>query len=126
MALPFLALGQVGVFASKTFAAAKKLIDMSGKSADAANKAALNVAKGLGYVEDGNAASKAGKIKRVEKAGVAPEHQICRTCQFYKVVEEGKSGECTLIPGVLVHHGGYCNSWIKSASMKPEEIKKYK
>lgn len=125
VSLSIAALGQIMSFSQGAFAAAKKLIDMSGKSSDPTNKAALNVAKGLNYVEDAKAADKAGKIKRVEKSGVAPSNQICRTCQFYKVVEENKSGECMLIPNVLVHHGGYCNSWVKMASLKPEEIKKF-
>lgn len=125
VSLSAVALGQVMSLSQSVFAAAKKLIDMSGKGSDPTNKAAVNVAKGLNYVEDAKAADKAGKIKRVEKTGVAPANQICRTCQFYKVVEENKSGECILIPNVLVHHGGYCNSWVKAAALKPEEIKKF-
>lgn len=94
---------------------ALKLIDMSGKKrTDEENKKAVSIAKGLNYVEDATAADKAGKIKRVEKMGVKGSDQTCANCQFYTEVEKGKSGKCMLIPGVLVHAEGWCNSWTKS------------
>lgn len=124
LSLGGIAFSQILSFSKSAYASTKKLIDMTGKSSDPANKSALNIAKGLNYVEDATAAEKAGKLKRVEKSGVAPKNQKCRTCQFYKVVDKDKSGECTLIPGVLVHYEGYCNSWVKAAALKPEEIQK--
>jgi hypothetical protein len=116
--LLLLALAPLAGWGGKVWADAKKKpIDMSGKSSDPANVAAVNVAKGLGYVDNAAVADKAGKIKRVEKMGVAPANQVCSHCQFYKTADAGH-GECMLIQGVLVQAQGYCNSWVKSPNFK--------
>ena len=108
------------------WAAAKaELIDMTKKKRkDKINEAAVQIASGLGYVED------AKKGKRVEKPGkggvgtVKPELQFCDGCQFYQTTnakaQAGRGAPCQMInveePGVLVHAKGYCNSWMAKQS----------
>ncbi len=100
---------------STLFANALEIIDLTGKRTDAANKTALGIAKGLSYVEDVAKAAKAGTAKFPDKAGVKAADQLCSKCQFYKPEAGKKGGVCTLIPGVLVHEGGGCMSWVKKA-----------
>ncbi len=98
------------------FAEGLKLIDLSGKKrADAANKTAMGIAQGLNYVEDVAQAAKEGKVKFPDKGGVKMADQPCSSCNFYTCVEGQKAGKCMLIPGVLVHAGGGCMSWVKGA-----------
>lgn len=100
----------------KVFADALKIIDMSGKTRnDKDNAAAIKTAAGLGYVDSLAAALKAGKIKKVDQGAIKAASQTCAACQFYKEVEKGKAGTCTLIPKVLVHADGSCNTWVKKS-----------
>lgn len=110
--------GLLGSIFHATRAFALELIDISGKRKDAANTAALKTATALNYVENLEAALKQKKIKKEDrKVGektVKASEQTCDTCQFYKSTKEG-AGTCTLIPGVLVHAKGSCNSWVPKA-----------
>jgi len=102
--------------AKLAFAQAAKLIDMSTKTRkDKDNETAVKTAKGLNYVEDLAKALKDKKINKVDQPGFKAAEQKCSTCQFYAEVEKGKAGSCTLIPKVLVHANGSCNTWVKKA-----------
>lgn len=107
-------LSVLGTVIKTTTAFAKELIDMTGKSKNPANKAAVNQAKGLNYVADLEKAIKEGKVeKKDKKVGDKTykiSEQLCSTCMFYKEEKPGQ-GPCTLIPGVLVHGKGHCTSW---------------
>ncbi len=123
--LAVLVLGGIGVF-NRAWAEAqkKKLIDMSKKDpADKINEAAVAIASGLTYVANAKQAVADGTFKRVEKAGVAPDLQICATCEFHTSVEENKSGECKLIQGVLIHDAGGCISWMKKTKLAMGDLK---
>ena len=101
-----------------------EFIDMTKKKRkDKLNESAVQVATGLGYVENAVAAEKKG-LKRTEKDGkagtkVKGADQFCDNCNWYKDKEAsaiaGKGAPCQMIPtappGVLVHAKGYCNSW---------------
>lgn len=105
-----------GLNLGKAYAAKLSLIDLSKKTRkDKENEAAVKVAAGLGYVEDLEKALKDKKIKKVDNASFKPSQQNCVTCQFYNEVEAGKAGTCTLIPNVLVHAKGSCNTWVKKS-----------
>lgn len=112
-------LGSVG---QKAIAAAAKLklIDLSKKDDPAVKSAA-----GLNYVAKTEEALKKPALKKQmeEKAKnfkVEAAKQNCANCQFYASVEENKAGKCTLIQNVLVHNTGWCTSWIKHATYKPD------
>ena len=101
---------------AKTYASELKLIDMSGKKRkDKVNQTAVKQAQGIGYVEDLEAALKAKKVKKTDQPGFKASEQTCLTCQFYKETEKGVAGTCTLIPKVLVHSEGSCNTWVRKA-----------
>lgn len=109
-------LASLAVLPQVVLANAAELIDLTGKKrTDAANNTALGIAKGLNYVEDVAKAAKEGKVKYPDKTGVKMADQLCSKCQFYKAADGKKGGVCTLIPGVLVHEGGGCMSWVKKA-----------
>lgn len=105
-----------------------KLIDMEGKvRQDAVNQQAVNIAKGLNYVADAKSADKAGQIKRQAREAhgvtVPGEKQICGNCNFFdQKVKAGEPGACMLIPGVLVHYQGWCNTWV----LHPQQAKEFK
>ena len=114
-------LAVAGVFES-TKAWAAELIKMN-----ADGSAAHPQAKGLGYVSD---LAKAMDSKAIQKASglnaekkktdeknskVPAKEQTCAKCQFYPSGKDAKEGPCTLIPGVLVHGPGSCNTWVKKA-----------
>jgi secreted PhoX family phosphatase len=83
-------------------------------------------ASSLGYVADLKKALADDKIAKAAKLDVAkkkstkgkdgkplaPEAQDCAGCQFYTGAKGSKEGPCTLIPGVLVHAAGSCNTWV--------------
>jgi hypothetical protein len=101
--------------AHEVWANALKLIDMSGKTRkDKDNETAVKTAKGLGYVEDLKKALKDKKVTKVDQPGFKADQQTCEKCQFYKEVKKGE-GTCTLIPKVLVHGPGSCNTWVKKS-----------
>lgn len=101
-----------------------ELIDMTKKKRkDALNTTAVQIATGLGYVED---AKKAKRTDKPGKAGatVKAADQFCDNCNWYKDKDPsaiaGKGAPCQMIPtappGVLVHAKGYCNSWFVKQS----------
>ena len=113
----------LGAFGQRVLANAAKLIDMSKK-----DDPAVKMATGLNYVADTKEALAKPDLKKQaeEKAKtskVDASKQNCGNCQFYAEVEKDKAGKCTLIQGVLVHKGGWCTSWVKHASYKPDGAK---
>jgi hypothetical protein len=116
----------VATFGQKIWAEGLALIDMSKtKRKDTDNEKAVNVATGLGYVEDADKGEKAGKIKRMEKTmpdgkKVPPGKQYCNNCMFFDQTKVGgnDNGSCQIIPGVLVHNKGYCNTYTPSPKAK--------
>jgi len=117
---------QLATLGRRAWADALALIDMTKtKRKDPANEKAVGVAQGLGYVEDADAADKAGKIKRTDKplaAGgtLAAKAQYCKNCFFFDEAKLNGSepGLCKLIPGVLVHAKGFCNTYNPSPKAK--------
>jgi hypothetical protein len=117
---------QVLSLGQKAWAQAAALIDMSKtKRKDPTNDKAVGVAQGLGYVENADAAEKAGKIKRTDRplgAGktMPAKIQYCSNCMFFPQdkVNSTENGACQLIPGVLVHNKGYCNTFTPSPKAK--------
>ena len=113
------ALTKLVAFSKAAVAEALALVDLTGKKrTDAANKAAIGILAGLGYVENVEKAEKAGKIHRTDKpnpsGGTFPaKAQRCMTCALMEpqYVNGNKPGKCMLVPGVLVHPTGYCNSY---------------
>jgi hypothetical protein len=106
---------------NKLWAAPGKLlvIDMSEKKRkDADNKQCVGIAKGLGYVENLDAALKSKKtVKETRTFGAKtfkPIEQNCSTCQFYDYKKDGQP-TCQLLPKCLVHDIGSCNSWVPKA-----------
>lgn len=96
-------------------AAELKLIDITGKKrTDADNKESLGMAQGLGYVEDLKKALAEKKTTKTDRTAGAKTwkaaEQTCDTCMFYDYKKEGKP-TCQLLPKVLVHAKGSCNSW---------------
>ncbi len=105
---------QVLTAGQKVWAEALALVDMTKtKRKDPVNEAAVGVLIGMGYVENAEAAEKAGKLKRVDKGPIKAANQHCVTCVLIKdeYVNGTKPGECKVAPGVLVHAMGYCNTY---------------
>jgi hypothetical protein len=102
----------VQTLARQAKAAALKLIDMKSKSP------IVDTAKGIGYVENLAAALKAKSTTKTERVvgtkKFAPADQTCDTCMFFDMQKKGED-TCTLLPGVLVHKKGSCNSWAPKA-----------
>ena len=97
-----------------------ELIDMSKKKRkDKLNEQAVQIATGLGYVEDAKKAKRADKPGKAAGTTVKGAEQFCDNCNWYKDKDPsavaGKGAPCQMIPtappGVLVHAKGYCNSW---------------
>lgn len=114
MAIPVL----LKTFAESAYAAGAELIDMTEKKRkDPANAAAVKTAKGLGYVADAKEGSRADKPGAGGKV-VKSAEQFCNTCQLFTGEIKGdKPGPCMVIPGVLVHPKGSCNSWMLNAKV---------
>lgn len=80
-------------------------------------------AKSMGYVADLEKALASPAIikasglnmKTKKSKPEAPKDQTCVNCQLYPKKDAKDKGPCQVIPGVLVHGPGSCNTWIKRA-----------
>jgi hypothetical protein len=112
----FIAFAVAAVASLKTLKAfAAELIKMN-KDGSAAHAPA----KAIGYIADVKDLKSAAKVKAAgvnmglkKSKKVPPAKQTCLACSFYKGDKE--KGTCTILPGVLVHAQGTCNTWVPTA-----------
>lgn len=112
---------RVATFGREAWAEALAAVDMSKKKRkDPANDAAVALLTGMGYVDDANAAEKAGKIKRTDKGNIPAAKQHCNVCILMEdqYVNGTAPGKCKVVQGVLVQAMGYCNTFGPSPKAK--------
>ena len=94
--------------------AALKIIDVTGKSKEPAQKGAYGtLVQAMGYVADAKKAKRVDK-PRADGKTMPAKSQFCTTCNFLvdaSMVNSGKNAECQFARGVLVNGKGYCNTY---------------
>lgn len=77
-------------------------------------------AKAMGYVADVEKALASPAIMKASGLNLAtmkgkpkpPAEQKCVACKLYPKKADKEKGPCQVLPGILVHGAGSCNTWM--------------